>query len=408
MKLTKNQKKRIAVWSIFFAAVIALGLALFLYIKSSFRENDLHTQTVNDTTLLPVSEAYAGKDDILGTTITLKGDKDENAALSFPKIISDYKPEKAYILTNITTNAYDFKKGAEEIQDKAPKLFKAFYGDRFDESCCSFLKLNELETFIQENYSGKNGETAYYGVSGYMLIDDQGVFADITRNCIIDETYFYKDSPDKAIKLTDGEITLKAAAQKVQDYYNTVLSEHRFGFEVRPYKAEIYDYNGSKALKIYGEKLYEGIPFESCISSYTRRDGEKETSYAFSCSESNMLSIDSIFSVKDQGNAIISKVEPVDEIISLKEAVKILKSNLAKNTDYTFMDIKLMYCCKYTQNVLNVTEEDNEKLKKLIEEDNATEYTYRPTWYFIINEENNVSSGIKVDAITGEITMDIP
>ena len=67
-----------------------------------------------------------------------------------------------------------------------------------------------------------------------------------------------------------------------------------------------------------------------------------------------------------------------------------------------------MYCCKYTQNILNVTEEDKEKLKKLIEEDNSTEYVYRPTWYFIINEENNVSSGIKVDAITGEITMDIP
>lgn len=400
-------KKRVIVRSVFILAAAALVLALIFVIRGTFRENDLHTQSVKEFTLSPVKEAYSGKEEILGTTVELPVGEEDKVSLKFPSVISEYHPEKAYILTNITNAAYDFKKGAEEMQEKGPVLFKAFYGDKYDESCCSFLELNDLETFIREDYNGKNGEVAWLGASGYALIEDQAVFADTKRNSVPAETYFYKDDPDKTVSLSDGEITLQEAADRFTEYFKSALPDLAYGFEIRPYKAVISDYNGDKILRIIGEKLHEGIPFECSMSTYINTQNGKETSYGFTYADADMRSVGAYYAVSDQNNPIIARSEPLDKIIPLKGAVEILKKNLARNTDYTFSDIKLMYCCKYTQQSINVNDEDREKLKKLIAEENTREDEYRPTWYFIIKEENDQTSGIKVDAVSGEITMDI-
>ena len=400
-------KKRVIVWSVFITAAAALVLALIFVIRGTFRENDLHTQSVEEFTLSPVKEAYSGKEEILGTTIELPVGEEDKVSLKFPAVISEYHPEKAYILTNITNAAYDFKKGAEEMQEKAPKLFKAFYGDSFDESCCSFVELNELETYIIENYNGKNGETAWLGASGYALIDDMTLFGDASKKAIPAETFFFKDNPNKTVSLSDGEITLQEAADRFTEYFKSTLSDFIYGFEIRPYKAVISDYNGGSLLSVTGEKLHEGIPFECSMSTYINTQNGKETSYGFTYADADMRSVSAYYAVSDQNNPIIARSEPLDKIIPLKGAVEILKKNLARNTDYTFSDIKLMYCCKHTQQNINVNDEDREKLKKLIAEENTREDEYRPTWYFIISDKNNQTSGIKVDAVSGEITMDI-
>ena len=407
MALTKYQKKKLAIYAVFTAAVTALVIAFIVSIKNTYRDNDLHTQTVKDVELSPVSEAYAGKDEILGTSITLKGDNDEEATLTFPSVISEYRPEKAYILTNITNAAYDFKKGAAEMQENAPKLFKAFYGDKYDESCCSFLELNDLETLIREDYNGKNGEVGWLGASGYALIDDMTLFGDASKKAIPAETFFFKDNPARTVSLSDGEITLQEAADRFTEDFKSALPDLAYGFEIRPYKAVISDYNGGSLLSVIGEKLHEGIPFECSMSTYINTQNGKETSYGFTYADADMRSVGAYYAVSDQNNPIIARSEPLDKIIPLKGAVEILKKNLARNTDYTFSDIKLMYCCKHTQQNINVNDEDREKLKKLIAEENTREDVYRPTWYFIIKEESDSTCGIKVDAVTGEITMDI-
>ena len=400
-------KKRVIVWSVFILAAAALVLALIFVISGTFRENDLHTQSVEEFTLSPVKEAYSGKEEILGTTIELPVGEEDKVSLKFPAVISEYHPEKAYILTNITNAAYDFKKGAAEMQEKAPMLFRAFYGDKYDESGCSFVELNELETYIIENYNGKNGETAWLGVSGYSLIGDQNAFANYSQKAVTIDTCFYKDSPDKTVELPDGQITLTAAAERFAELFKTTLSDFTFGYEIRPCKAVISECGGDKALRIVGEQLYFGIPFESCGSTFIQSKGDEMTSYGFSYADAEMTSVKDFFLVSNQMNPIIARFEPLDKIIPLKGAVEILKKNLARNTDYTFSDIKLMYCCKHTQQNINVNDEDREKLKKLIAEENTREDVYRPTWYFIIKEESDSTCGIKVDAVTGEITMDI-
>ena len=400
-------KKRVIVWSVFITAAAALVLALIFVISGTFRENDLHTQSVEEFTLSPVKEAYSGKEEILGTTVELPVGEEDKVSLKFPSVISEYHPEKAYILTNITNAAYDYKKGGEEMQEKGPALFKAFYGDKYDESCCSFLELNDLETFIREDYNGKNGEVGWLGASGYALIDDMTLFGDASKKAIPAETFFFKDNPARTVSLSDGEITLQEAADRFTEYFKSALPDLAYGFEIRPYKAVISDYSGDKILRIVGEKLHEGIPFECSMSTYINTQNGKETSYGFTYADADMRSVGAYYAVSDQNNPIIARSEPLDKIIPLKGAVEILKKNLARNTDYTFSDIKLMYCCKYTQQSINVNDEDREKLKKLIAEENTREDEYRPTWYFIIKEENSQTSGIKVDAVSGEITMDI-
>ena len=91
-------------------------------IRGTFRDNDLHTQSVKGFTLFPVKEAYSGKEEILGTTIELPVGEEDKVSLKFPAVISEYHPEKAYILTNVTNTACDFKKGAEEMQEKGTAL----------------------------------------------------------------------------------------------------------------------------------------------------------------------------------------------------------------------------------------------------------------------------------------------
>lgn len=408
MSVSKEQRKRIIVWAVFIAAVIALIAALILYLRGMYGKNDARTQTVGEVQLSPVAEAYSGAEDILGTTVTIDGEhENEKLVLSFPSAISQYQPEKAYIITNIRAADYDFEKGAEQMKATAPKLFESFYGDKFDAGCMNFMDTDdEYGHQITMHYNGNNGETANLGPSGYSLIEDKDVFADVSINSVLGGVYFYRDDPDKTVQLSDGSLTLKAAADKFSEYLNTKLSDFDLGFELRPLKAQVMDYNGGNTLTIFAEQLYEGIPFESSQSTYHGFENGKESYYLSSWAEADMLSANSFFRISDLSSGNIAKTEPLSEIISLGAAVEILKENLAKNSSYEFTDIKLMYCCKSVQNEIRVWD-DKEKINELVEEDNLTERVYRPTWYFIKSEANNMTSGIKVDAVTGEITMDL-
>jgi len=417
MALTKQQKKRLIVWIVFILFVMSVVIVLIVFLSKSFRENDLTTQEVSEGKPSPVSEAYFGIDKYLGKTIESFENNDKNkqiAKLTFPQKISEYTPEKAYLLTNITGNSYDYDKGAEEMQERAPKLFKAFFGDSFNEDGCTFRKLNDLGIYIDETYEGKNGENASYGVSGYSLISDQKLFekfndqslatADNSGNSS-SKLYFYKDDPDITIKLSDGEITIKQAGEMFEKLFNETLSDFTFGYKVKPYKAEVKPYNGGNFITITGEAFHDGIPFEGSLSNYYIKEGIKQTSYGQTFIEASMNSKEGFFFVTDSGASILAKSEPVDKILSFDSAVNILLNGLAKNSEYSFIDVKLMYSCKVTQNEIQIWDEDKEKLKKLNDENNSMSYINRPTWYFITREDATGTSGIKVDALSGEITI---
>ena len=87
-----------------------------------------------------------------------------------------------------------------------------------------------------------------------------------------------------------------------------------------------------------------------------------------------------------------------------------MKNGLAEYSLYSFDDVKLMYVNLFTsetpENMMKLT---NEERREYFKKSAETEREFTPTWAFIVN---NNGSGferklIKVNAITGEITIDV-
>ena len=104
---------------------------------------------------------------------------------------------------------------------------------------------------------------------------------------------------------------------------------------------------------------------------------------------------------------ILDKTEKT-EMIPFDEAVKILETELAKGSYYEFSNVELMYCCLANQPALDMTEEDNvAKAEQLSEEYNKTPKTFEPMWCFEIKGGEGAKEYIKVNALSGEVFIDV-
>lgn len=419
MQLSKNQKKRAAVWAAFVVVAIAFVFVLVFHLKKTFRPNDIRTQKVDNAKLSPVSQAYDGVEEILGTSVTIKSDKDddEHATLTFPESISQYTPEKAYTFRTTPLTEFDPQKAIEELKIDGPKVFKAYFGDDYDESNVNLIDDYDRARMLLIKYSDENGNSADFsgGTFGLTSAEYVNYLSNKTPSFDSSDTqikkYNYEYDPAAAISFPDGEITFSEITEKFIDYfYEKNFSDYIYGCELRPHTAEVTEENGDMQCDIVYELIYDGIPFECDFCSYDERNADTETYYSRLNVSTVMLSSGSYDMISTSSMAFVNNATPVDKIISLKDAVEILKSNLARYIDYKFSDIKLMYCGKQTQHFYNtwLLDEDPEKYTEIVSSDDPNFTEFRPTWYFILENENDadtMTKGIKVDAITGEITM---
>ncbi|WP_444435834.1 hypothetical protein, partial [Ruminococcus bicirculans (ex Wegman et al. 2014)] len=143
--------------------------------------------------------------------------------------------------------------------------------------------------------------------------------------------------------------------------------------------------------------------------AYSRADNENNMSYWTFLQVTGSIGADGKFDFIN-ANAplnILDKTEKT-EMIPFDEAVKILETELAKGSYYEFSNVELMYCCLANQPALDMTEEDNvAKAEQLAEEYNKTPKNFEPMWCFEIKGGEGAKEYIKVNALSGEVFIDV-
>ena len=132
------------------------------------------------------------------------------------------------------------------------------------------------------------------------------------------------------------------------------------------------------------------------------------TYYSFNQMNFTMSGKDSILGFSNV--TLISKMqeEPVNEIIPLKSAVKLLETSLAEQSNYRFQKIDLMYCQKFTYPAFTGNESLNSEI--MADYGEIPDQPFVPTWCFTWTTDQGqekLVQHIKVNAVTGEITVDV-
>jgi hypothetical protein len=195
--------------------------------------------------------------------------------------------------------------------------------------------------------------SSFINESFYPLYDDFEIYP-------LDVDYFFTESSEYAVEVTCG---IKYKGVPLEDYFSPMfVTEERNGYEV------ITSYSPSHMLfDLYGKD--------------------------------NITFFNSRFATRDIETTKIS------EIISLKDAVELLQNELAKNSYYEIEEVKLMYCCKSTSPVPTDDEELNSKMQADFADAEPT--PFEPTWCFFWYTDDGNRQALKVNAVTGEITVDV-
>ena len=304
---------------------------------------------------------------------------------------------------------YSFKTVVEppkDLEANAKKTFKAFWKDSYDESTIS---CDDKRKYFDYNNGSDFGN--YYDGS-ISLTRIYGTAVETASN----EPWLVGRDDTKTLNdvFPGTELTVGMIAQSMPKDISDIISEHEPGFDILPYS--ILDTTAGMehyALLHYGLS-YKGVPMQSFMSSLFDQyieDGENRLrSYAFSYIEARFDKDAGLVSVSTSSPLRIVSSEKQEKIISLVSAVKLLDSELAENIYYEIDDVQLMYCCKTVQPELSVETMGAEKVKEISDKLNKTPQIYEPTWCFIGNYKNGwqYAWSIKVNALTGEVTIDAP
>lgn len=376
--------------------IVVLALLMFFLSSCSIFNYDEATRQIDVSAenMTSVDKIYDGYEELQGKDF---------GTFKMPEVIDVQRIEEVY---SIVATRRDDNKSDEEKN----KLFRAVFKDSFDESKC---------------YHGENGFYSYENDNGdianilegvpqnaYTCEDDE-IFSNVYE---YEELGFYDVNRDKDVmlELIDGNCTVgelcesfEELIEAINEYYGNVNIKP---LDVRYIKAGT---SGNYATICCAVDI-EGLIFEEVISPMHKveKAGEYDlqTYYLFDFINIRVLGKDHISFVSfDSSPKDIEKTK-TDKIISLNGAVNILKNELAPNSKYEFDGVGLRYCCKMTMPVYDATSEEAMKKSDKIFQEYMEEHEippYEPTWYFYwYNEERTIRQSIKVNAITGEITID--
>lgn len=351
----------------------ALMAVVLMMTGCSSQDNKSNNHSTDDARLEPVEQAYDCCDKLLGS---------DHSSFKLPEKISKVDFNKVYSLSCNTLKNDDMT--------NAEKLFKTFYGDDFDESALSTDNGGIV-------YQAGINTSAYWGMDIALYSADYE-FQENSSG----QTY--------VVGLDEGGITLGGKAIDVTDIdsgLNNYIADFYKDFTINTKEFSVNDTVGR--IDFTASLDYENVPFQYSPSAYSRADNENNMSYWTFLQVTGSIGEDGKFDFIN-ANAplnILDKTEKT-EMIPFDEAVKILETELAKGSYYEFSNVELMYCCLANQPALDMTEEDNvAKAEQLAEEYNKTPKTFEPMWCFEINGGEGAKEYIKVNALDGEVFVDV-
>lgn len=371
---------------------ILIIISILLFTSCSVFDNKSNTQQVDNVELSSVNEAYDGIDELMGKDL---------GVIKLPDRINAQDTSDVYTFSARIHQPV----AAEENKEYAINLYSDFFGNSFDKNKCGF---DDLQYYYLYTEDGK--ELARYADGMISLVKND---YEISDDSVIQKRY-NADSTEQ-IKIGNDICSISDISGYAKSFLDAELPDLYDGFTIEPYDVFTRKNSDTDIALINCTQSYHGIPFEDYPTNYSviskdNSGNDLITSYYATDIRMTMNAKNSIAWVHIDNPVEITQTEKLDKMISLKSAIEILQNELSSLSKYNFDEIKLMYCSKqtyinydYSQMTL---EEQLEKSKEL----NNTEYEFYPTWCFISNNELSGYSRwiVKLNAITGEITIDAP
>lgn len=377
--------------------VIISGFILsMMLISCSSQDNSGNVHETDMNEFVSIQNLFDGYDKLQGK---------ESDIFALPSTIEKPNCEKLF--------RFPDRRGGNNIpneEEATTGFLKKCFGDRFDKSRLTY----------QNNWDG--GKTYSFthpdGVSAVVL---HGFPINVIKSpegqAILspDPTFLNSYNPSDSnsiVELKNGNCTVGELLNGMQKRLDSEIMPYIGGFEIEPIC--INNYENSESIK-YAEIIY-GISYQGVLLEYespmlimnSKNDYQVLTSYSTNTISLTVTSNDDYDIFSSTFSEQYPVTENVSEAISLTAAVDILQNELAKNKVYTFDTVGLRYCCKITAPVITGT--DSLEDSRILADYGRIETAYfEPTWCFfykVTDENGEHREAVKVNALTGEITID--
>ena len=345
-----------------------------------------------------ISKLYEGYEELQGKDF---------GSFRLPEHIEPQSFEKVYTITaDIPFDTDDSQK-----RKNAQTIFKNILKDEYDEKAVT--REYWLTSFYK--YSDKNSNAGKYAEGEFFVQRSNDVpNSSLRYDYEFDNAYYVETEGDKAVDFFTEQATVRELAESAENAFNgnspDFADYHAKAYEIVTYK---YKYGSVLVTKAYMRLEYEGVPFEPMTptSKTTVKDDKTiNTYYSSMQAEATFTGKNSITRIgADTPFKILNKTEDKD-LISLKDACDILKHGLAEYLSYDFFDVKLKYVNLFDQEAPYMKELSESEQKEIFKRNSEIERVFEPTWVFSTKSgegENTVTEYIKVNALTGEIAMDL-
>lgn len=380
--------------------MMTVTLAAALMLTGCAEDSDNYKDDSLSIEKQEISKLYEGYEELQGKNF---------GTFRMPEHIEPQSIEKVYTLTADVP----FEIDDSQKEKEARETFKAFLKDDYDES--ALTKTPSVMNIYR--YSDKNGAEGSYYEGAVSICTGK----DVPNKVLYDSdafefeaTYFAEKDGDKEIDFGTDKATVRELADYAEGVFNGNVPAYS-DYHARPYYINVQSnkYGVGRVAEIEMVLEYEGVPFERMTpysKSSVRDDVEIDTYYSFLTASVSMNGRDSATRLGTSGLFNIKSKTECTELITLGDACEILKSGLAEYLDYEIFDVKLKYVNLFDQEVIYMKELSESEQKELFRRNCAKERVFEPEWVFSVMSGEGQDAGfsyIKVNAVTGEIEMDL-
>ena len=372
--------------------LLLIMLSMIILTSCSVFDNKSNTQQAENFQLSSVNDAYEGIDELEGSDF---------GNIKMPDHITQTEVNELYKFSVINRKDAD--------NNEAERVFKAFFGDKYDEKrYIGKRDENDVYYFYGEE-TGDFGQ--YYNGNASLKTAD---FTNGFQLSNIKHVYHIGSDDNESIELSGDKLTVSQLGSSALERLTLIFSDAFSPFTIAP--KDIFEYedtSGDNCVQMICALEYNGLMLEEYVSPHTenstrQKDGaDIMTFYQFNSIQLDLKKNNEYMFLLSSMPKTVTESKKITELISLKTATELLKKELSSNSRYEFDDVRLMYCSKVTKPIYSMDMENGEEILK--ELDNMSD-EYVPTWCFICNDELSGYSrwSVKVNALTGEITIDAP
>ena len=373
---------------------------LIVFVSCSPQDNKGNIMSVNETNKVSISQIWDGYEELQGQ---------DYGVIKLPEKIT-VQPTDGLCKLTLTPVA------CEDEQEASKRFFKAFFGKDYDDSKCTTL--SDTGDSMYDDPEIGNAVFTHGGGNRYAMPITAFRNGENTGAAYEELLGIFDPVNDKdcAVELPDGIFTISELCDSAERFIQEGLYPlyGTGGLVIKPYElifTKSKDDPQNRVMQVLFSFGYKGIDLQEKSSPFnearTLKGYNTQTYYAVFNITLDMKGTDRFTSYSNNSLPYRPECEAMTELISLGDAVGLLRSELAPNSRYEFTNIVMKYCHKQTT-ASDAALSDEERIKASYELSEFND-SIAPTWCFEWTGSNDITTAtcaIKVNAVTGEITID--